>query len=324
MDSQTGSVAAPDLAHSRTGRFFLDFLAEAQPDLAPAFERYVSDHAGRFAEVCADQVEDRLNRLKGSANAALDTILKAGQGLQAKGQTALQSGTKLVERATTVAESVKEISRSVDSVAAASEEYLASSQEIGAQLTRGAEAASEAQGRVGSARDGMERLVTVTEQIVEFIDIIKRIASQTNLLALNATIEAARAGEAGRGFAVVASEVKTLAKNSGDAAEKIEQQIEAMEEAVKAVRESLEAVAGAIAGNARQSEETQGAIEQQNMAAADITKNIETISSRLGSISEDIDQAASDSETVITNIEHLTADIEVIDVRVRELRSSEL
>lgn len=54
----------------------------------------------------------------------------------------------------------------------------------------------------------------VVEKINELTDDIRDISSQTNLLALNANIEAARAGEAGRGFAVVATEIGSLAQQT--------------------------------------------------------------------------------------------------------------
>ncbi|MCM1325712.1 MAG: methyl-accepting chemotaxis protein [Bacteroidales bacterium] len=59
--------------------------------------------------------------------------------------------------------------------------------------------------------------------IQNLTDEILSIASQTNLLALNASIEAARAGEAGKGFAVVADEIRSLADNSRNTANSIQQ-----------------------------------------------------------------------------------------------------
>lgn len=77
---------------------------------------------------------------------------------------------------------------------------------------------SEAGGRVTSLTQASVALGAVVESI-------KAVSSQINLLALNAAIEAASAGQAGRGFAVVAGEVKTLARQSHEAASTIEREI---------------------------------------------------------------------------------------------------
>lgn len=69
--------------------------------------------------------------------------------------------------------------------------------------------------------ESMASLTQKTQEAIDILALIERVAAQTNLLALNASIEAARAGEAGRGFAVVAEEIRKLAEETKDATQKI-------------------------------------------------------------------------------------------------------
>jgi methyl-accepting chemotaxis protein len=82
----------------------------------------------------------------------------------------------------------------------------------------------------------------IVGQVKEMTVFIGEIAEETNLLALNASIEAVRAGEQGKGFAVVADEVKKLAKQSSEAAFKIQNMVLQVEEAFNSLYKSSQDV----------------------------------------------------------------------------------
>ena len=67
-----------------------------------------------------------------------------------------------------------------------------------------------------------KELAQEISEIMEIVDTVSEIANQTNLLSLNASIEAARLGQEGAGFSVVANEIRTLADNSKESIENID------------------------------------------------------------------------------------------------------
>ena len=84
----------------------------------------------------------------------------------------------------------------------------------------------------------------VVAKINELTDNIRDISSQTNLLALNANIEAARAGDAGRGFAVVATEIGTLANQTFQTVDGINEIVNDVNDAVSNMTSCINVIMG--------------------------------------------------------------------------------
>lgn len=90
----------------------------------------------------------------------------------------------------------------------------------------------------GKTEEAIEQSKVVSK-INELTEAIREISSQTNLLALNANIEAARAGDAGKGFAVVATEIGSLANQTF-------QTVDGINEIVGSVNEAVSNMTGCI------------------------------------------------------------------------------
>lgn len=79
-----------------------------------------------------------------------------------------------------------------------------------------------------AAERALAQMNTLSEEARDIDDILQTIASvakQTHLLSINASIEAAQAGKYGAGFNVIAEEVRTLASQTKDASEAIEEKV---------------------------------------------------------------------------------------------------
>ncbi|MGJ5673103.1 MAG: GAF domain-containing protein [Nostochopsis sp.] len=84
------------------------------------------------------------------------------------------------------------------------------------------------------------RLSESSQKISKVVNLISGFTNQTQLLALNASIEATRAGEFGRGFSVVADEVRSLARQSANAATEIEELVQEIQVNTAEVSRAME------------------------------------------------------------------------------------
>lgn len=98
-------------------------------------------------------------------------------------------------------------------------------QELIVNMQRSIEARGVALARVANFSE-------LVGQLREMAGLVHRVSRQTDLLAINAAVEAARAGAAGTGFAVIAEEVRRLSRHSGEAGQKIAQNVQRIERAL--------------------------------------------------------------------------------------------
>ncbi|MCA1908344.1 MAG: methyl-accepting chemotaxis protein [Magnetospirillum sp.] len=139
-------------------------------------------------------------------------------------------------------------------------------------------------GSVQGIEERLEELEGALGEVSTMSRDIQKIARQTNLLALNATIEAARAGEAGKGFAVVATEVKTLARQTADVTDGIDQTVGKLSGSVTdLIMSSTDTL--------RMADSVNSGVGVINDAVAVFGRAIDTVESRV----TDISQAASTS-----------------------------
>lgn len=83
---------------------------------------------------------------------------------------------------------------------------------------------STQQGRMAMIEE-VRALTIHTRELNDMVGEVAAIAHHTNLLSLNATIEAAHAGDKGAGFAVVATEVRRLSLQAREAAKKMAERV---------------------------------------------------------------------------------------------------
>ena len=154
------------------------------------------------------------------------------------------------------------------------------------------------------------------QEIQSAADVITDIADQTNLLSLNASIEAARAGEHGRGFAVVAEQIRTLADQSRESTERINQLVADLMDKANVSVEITEKVSEAVSLQNEKIDQTKeiftilnGEIGQVGSAIEGISSEVEELKNHSDNIETETvslkEFAAQNAESAQITIEHM-------------------
>jgi methyl-accepting chemotaxis protein len=226
-------------------------------------------------------------------------------------------------------------------------EIASKSRELGGSIRS---TSSQARGGIIQALDVLDRARVVIDdskreigalelafaEVVRFTRAIQAVADQTNLLALNAAIEAARAGEHGRGFAVVAEEVRTLAEESGRAADEVNAIVITMRERIgstskafaqgihelgdvgsvsRAAIAALDAVDGAVTGVNEVSTSVGAAATQHSSAVSQLV-------SSLGAAGSQVDTQASTSQEAAAAAQQTAATAEEVAATAQQLATN--
>ncbi|MCK9579919.1 MAG: methyl-accepting chemotaxis protein [Methanoregula sp.] len=258
-------------------------------------------------------VNQRMTDLTAVTNNAASSVEDASKSIN---DIARNAGV-VSENARKVSEDIEQMGKAMQDMSAAVEEITSSMESVSSQANgantsarSGAVLAEHVNKNMTDITDSTNNVYGIVKDIEKqmndigkIIVLIRDLASQTNLLALNAAIEAARAGEHGRGFAVVASEVKSLAQESRQSAEKIEDMITQLNLASKKATDAMEGSRVLVQKGFQESEAALEAFRQIQIAA-------ETVANSASEVAAATEEQAATIEEITASVHEVSGMVE--------------
>ncbi len=218
-----------------------------------------------------------------------------------------------------VSSSIKDMSGLVSNVAESIKEINTSLSDVDVRCTRSIKITNDADNIVKNTNLTIKKLGYSSEEIGKILSVINDIADQTNMLALNAAIEAAGAGEAGKGFAVVASEVKELAKQTSKATEKIQGQIETMQNNMTEAVDAVSIINNVISEIISITNNIASSVTEQTSTVGSISNAISLAAQKASSINNEIVSITMNSIDVSTNSSEASKSVKNVSQAVSDL-----
>jgi methyl-accepting chemotaxis protein len=299
-------------------------------------------------------VDKQMLDLTTSADSATRSIEEGAKGVQ---QIAQNAG-RVSSNAEKVSQGIDQIAKAMQDMSAAVQEITSSMESVSNLSKQTNDLSRSGATLAGKAEKSMKEISTSSAKVYEIVSdvekqmgeiskivvIIRELANQTNLLALNAAIEAARAGDAGRGFAVVATEVKSLAQESRNSAERIEEMIStlkkstqqasaAMNEATATVEQgsamvtetvqSFNKIAEAVEKVTSSATEVAAATEEQAATTEEVTASVSEVASLVEQTAKEAGDAAAATEESSAALDEIARMMEKVDkIAVSAMKSN--
>ena len=306
---------------------------------------------GDFSEKIKVTRSDEFGVLETNFNGMMDDVSGLIHAVEDKSNHILEVAGGISEVAGNTKTTIEQVTQAIDSVAQGAVKQAESTQEANTEVehlknsldetkeyvsgmngmtekanevsTEGIESVKDLIEKSGKTAEKSKVSLEVMNEMVESIDkifyisdTIADITSQTNLLSLNASIEAARAGEHGRGFAVVAEQIRTLADQSRESTERINQLVADLMDKANVSVEITEKVSEAVSLQNEKIDQTKEIFTILNGEIGQVGSAIEGISSEAEELKNHSDNietetvslkefAAQNAESAQITIEHM-------------------
>ncbi|MBF2073417.1 MAG: GAF domain-containing protein [Synechococcales cyanobacterium C42_A2020_086] len=266
-------------------------------------------------------IADAYNNTLGSLRQIVSQMLAAASQVTQTSQASESAIAQLTSQATAQSQALNQALERVQTILASTRAVEANSQQVeaavqqanqtvmtgDATIDRTVDEMQNIRETVTEADERLQRLSESVQKIARVLNLIRNFTTQTQLLALNASIEATRAGEYGRGFAVVANEVRSLARQSADAATDIEELVQEIQAGMAEVSTAMETGIDQVESG------TQVVTEARQSLNA-----IVSATSQISQLISGITQATQDQTQQVQLLTHTVADVAAIADKTSE------